>query len=355
MARPERRSTPGDGGSSPAIVVALSGCADGPGRALALRLAARPGVTVRPVDVEDPALADRLDGVDSVVHLDLGPAVAADLDDAPGRAAAAERLVSGARAVLGAAERTGVPRVVLVTSAMVYGAAPDNPVPLDEDAPLRATPDGGLVAALLQVEAEVERARSSTPGLTVTVLRPAVLVGPGANSVLTRHFEAPRLLVLKGSRPHWQFCHVDDLVTALELAALGTAEGTLTVGCEGFLEQQRVEELSGLRRLEVPAVLAQATAGRLHRLGMTPAPEDELVYAAHSWVVPSTRLRATGWTPRFDNETTLMELLADIERRSAPGGRRFGTREATLGAAGATVAVLGAAAIVRQLRQRRGI
>jgi hypothetical protein len=40
--------------------------------------------------------------------------------------------------------------------------------------------------------------------------------------------------------------------------------------------------------------------------------------------------------------------------RSAGHGRRLG-RDATLGAAGATVAVLGTAAVVRQIRkQRRG-
>ncbi len=355
MGRPTEGTTPGDGVTPPGFVVAVSGCSEPPGRSLSLRLVTHPGVTVRPVDAEDPALPERLVGADTVVHLDLGPAVAAGLDDAPGRAAAAERMVAGARSVLAAARTAGVPRVVLVTSAMVYGAVPDNPVPLPEDAPLRATPDGGLVAALLQVEAEARAAREAAPELTVTVLRPAVLVGTGANSVLTRHFEAPRLLVLRGSRPLWQFCHVDDLVSALELAALGRVEGAVTVGCDGFLEQRRVEELTGLRRLEVPTALAQAAASRMHRLGISPAPAEELVYAAHSWVVPTARLRAAGWQPRHDNETTLMELMADIERRADGGARWLGTREATLGAAGAAVAVVGTAAIVRQLRQRRGI
>ena len=41
------------------------------------------------------------------------------------------------QAVLTAAAATGVRRVVLLTSAMVYGALPDNDVPLAEDAPLR--------------------------------------------------------------------------------------------------------------------------------------------------------------------------------------------------------------------------
>ena len=41
------------------------------------------------------------------------------------------------RMCLDAAARTGVQRCVLLSSAMVYGARPDNPVPLTEQAPVQ--------------------------------------------------------------------------------------------------------------------------------------------------------------------------------------------------------------------------
>jgi nucleoside-diphosphate-sugar epimerase len=236
---------------------------------------------------------------------------------------------------------------------MVYGASADNPVPLDEDAPPAAVADGPAISALLEVEETATKARDVHPGLRVTVVRPAMLVGPGADSALTRHFEAPRLLVVKDSRPHWQFCHVDDLVSALELAAVGAVDGAVTVASDGFLTQAEVEEATGLRRIELPARIAYGTAERLHRLGMTPAPASELAFTAEPWVVPSTRLRAVGWEPMHDNRSALEALIQERTRRPS-SGRRLG-RDATLGAAGATVAVLGTAAVVRQIRrQRRG-
>ena len=60
--------------------------------------------------------------------------------------------VRGAQTVLTAAAAEGVGRVVLVTSAMVYGAHPDNPVPLAETAPLRADPDTSVAGDLLEIE-----------------------------------------------------------------------------------------------------------------------------------------------------------------------------------------------------------
>src|SRR5580700_12295257 len=126
-----------NGRASP--VVAVTGAAHGLGHALTVRLAASArigrvvaidghrgdatGVTWRVVDVRDPALAGRLAGVDAVVHTDID--LAPDSDPRSRRAFN----VRGAQTVLTAAAAGRVGRVVLVTSAMVYGARPDNPVP----------------------------------------------------------------------------------------------------------------------------------------------------------------------------------------------------------------------------------
>jgi nucleoside-diphosphate-sugar epimerase len=149
-------------------VVAVTGAASGLGQAVASSLAQRPdvgkvvaiddrrgdveGVTWRVLDVCDPALAGRLGKVDAIVHLDVDTSVDSRKDERPGRN------VRGTQTVITAAAATGVRRVVLVTSAMVYGALPDNPVPLDEDAPLRALPDGSFVSDLLEIEQLAHRA-----------------------------------------------------------------------------------------------------------------------------------------------------------------------------------------------------
>ena len=69
--------------------------------------------------------------------------------------------------------------MVLVTSAMVYGARPDNPVPLPEDAPLAADADSSVAGDLLEVEQLARRSPRANPGMAVTVVRPAALVGDG--------------------------------------------------------------------------------------------------------------------------------------------------------------------------------
>ncbi|WP_433497851.1 NAD-dependent epimerase/dehydratase family protein [Sphaerimonospora sp. CA-214678] len=344
-------------------VVAITGAASGIGRAFLARVASSadfrrvvaiddqrgdvPDVTWRVLDIRDPLLANRISDVDVLVH--LGTDESMDGDPAERR----RYNLRAAQTVLTACAAARVRRVVLVTSAMVYGAAPDNPVPLEEDAPVTAESDTGVIGDHLEIEALVRRSLRSHPGLEVTVLRPAALVGPGIDTVVTRHFEAPRLLVVKGCLPRWQFCHIDDLVSALEAAALGRVSGAVAVGSDGWLEMDQVEEISGLRRFELPAGLTFGTAQRLHRLGITPAPAADLHYVVYPWVVDCAALRAAGWKPAWSNEAALCELLELSEGRHAVVGRRLSGKEATITAAGATVAVIGTAAIVRVARRKR--
>jgi nucleoside-diphosphate-sugar epimerase len=295
----------------------------------------------------------------AVVHVALDSDLRAALATPPARRR--ERAEASVRAVVTAAAAAGAGRLVLVSSAMVHGALPDAPVPLPDDAPLLAAPDDGLVGDLLAVEEVWERAARALPGVPTAVLRPAAVVGPGVDTVVTRSFEVPRLLALRERAPVWQFCHVDDLADAVAVVLSRGMTGALGAGAEGVLPHEALERSSGLRSVELPARLAQATAERLARLGLLPTPAGDLAYVVHPWAVSSARLREAGWRPARSNEECLAVLLEGVAerrsgRRGAAGGPRL-PREAALGAAGAAgaaVAVVATAAVLRQARARRG-
>lgn len=363
------------GGARGGLVVAVTGAAHGVGEHLVRHLASSemsagavkkviaidsirgdaPRATWRLADVRDPMVADRLNGVDVVVHL------AVDIGSAAERLDRHSSNVRATATVLTAAAAAGVKHVVLVTSAMMYGAQADNAVPLAEDAPVLAAPDSALLGDLLEMERLASQAPRSHPGLAVTVVRPAALVGPGVDTVVTRHFEAPRLLALKGAQMSWQFCHVDDLVSALETVVTRGVDAhpadrhrVVAVGSEGWLDQLDVERVTGKRHIELPAAVAFSTAERLHRLGATPASAGDLHFLVYPWVVETSWLNEQGWTAAHTNEDALRAALAESSGRLAIGGHRLGRRDAAAGAAvGATVALVGTAALVRRARRRR--
>jgi nucleoside-diphosphate-sugar epimerase len=187
----------------------------------------------------------------------------------------------------------------------------------------------------------------------VTVLRPAVVLGAGEREPLAALLAAPRLLRIRGAAGHWQFCHVTDLAAAIELAVLGELDGTANVGADGWLDTTELEQVTGRRGLELPERVAVGTAERLHRLGLTPAPPSELAYLIHPWVVGTAGLRAAGWQPRYTNADAVRAHLADLAERERTRPARLDARTATA-AAGAAVALVGTAALVRRARRRRG-
>ncbi|QTE30023.1 NAD-dependent epimerase/dehydratase family protein [Pengzhenrongella sicca] len=317
----------------------------------------------RPEPVRDvPWMVERLDEVPLLDPQELlaGAAVIVlvlhdgDYATYAGTAPATRRtdVVAHAQRLLAAARAVGARHVLVVSSAMVHGAAAGQ-APLTDDAPLLTADDGGLVGDLLAVEAVIARIRRRRTPL-VTVLRPAALVGEGVDTMITRHFEAPRLLTVRGAVREWQFAHVADVASAAEHAVDHALAGPLTVGAPDVLSPTQVETASGLRRIELAAVTAFGTAERLHRVGVLPAPASELAYTVYPWTVASDRLRASGWEAAFTSAECLEVLLDAGTGRIALAGRRVGPKDAAaLGAAGAAVAFLGTAAVWRQARVRR--
>jgi len=310
------------------------------------------GAHWRLVDLDSPDLASALRGVDALVHVAASTNLAADLRLTS--RTRRERATREIQTVVISAAAAGVARLVVVSSAMAYGASPGNPVPLPEDAPLAADADEGLVGDLLMVEQVLRVAGQVHPGLAITVVRPATLVGADIDTVMTRHFEAPRLLTVKGGCPAWQFCHVEDLATALVTTVELGLGPVVTVASQGWLTQTQVEEVSGMHRVELSESMALSIGQRLHRVGILPFPPSDLAFTVYPWAVSSATLAAAGWRPAYDNVACLRALVDGLRGHRAMAARRLDRKDAALGAASAAVALVGTAAIMRR-RRRKGV
>jgi nucleoside-diphosphate-sugar epimerase len=331
-----------------ASVVALTGAATPLGSAFLEALRAHPAAPTV-VSVDSPSARD-LDGVDVVAHL------ATDRSTTTPATQRHALNVHGTEQLLDAAVAAGVRRVVLLTSAMVYGASPTNGVPLEEDAPIVTGSPAGLLGEWLAMErAARDRADTTEGRLEVVSVRPASLVGLVADSLLPGLFESVRLLAIRDGHCHWQLCHTDDLLAALSAAATRTVSGAVTVGCDGWMAQRQVESIADMRSVVLPSAVAFATAERLHRIGMLSSPSSDLQYLIDPWVVGSQRLRATGWAPKWTNHAALgahLDVLGERVGRSLVVVDRKNATRAAAGA-GATLAVVGSLALARARTRRR--
>jgi nucleoside-diphosphate-sugar epimerase len=295
------------------------------------------------VDIASSDLTAVLDGVDAIVH--LAGVVAGSVDPT----LLAYVNIEGTRRVLEAAATGNVRRIVQVSSAAVYGAWPNNPVPLTEEAPLRPNP--GFVPAVHDAENErrlLEWARQH-PAATTTTLRLAPVVGPGAHGLLARAALGRPPVSVRGSARPVQIVHVDDAAAALALAVQVDLDGAYNVAADGWLPDPAARELVGNGPPALPDGIARRVLQALWATGLGDAPPELLPYLVHPWVVANDRLRAQGWEPMHSNVEAIRGSLPLATARTVR--RRIGVTATVV--AGTTATGLGVARVVRRRPVRR--
>jgi UDP-glucose 4-epimerase len=294
------------------------------------------------VDVAGSDLRPLFEGADVLVHL-------AGVHDAiPDEELMARVNVGGTRRVLEAAASAGVSKVVLVSSAAVYGAWPNNPVPLTEDAPLRPNPGFPLGVHKAELERLLAEWSLARPAVTTTVLRPAFVLGARADHAIARLIRARIPLGVGGSTAPVQFVHEDDATEAIALAVERDLPGVYNVAADGWLSRDALRALLGRKvQPSIGPELMERALRRLFRAGLVDVPPSEMPYLLHPWVVAVDRLRAEGWTPHYTNEETVLACLGGRQ----PGSTWKAAAAATAGA-GAATAGLVVAGLVRRRRRR---
>ncbi len=303
------------------------------------------GVTAGVADVRDPAIGARFAGVDVLVHL------AFQVDPLRDEDAMRDVNVEGTRTTLTAAVEAGVTRIVVASSASVYGAHPDNDVPLTESSPRRPLRTFSYARHKGEVEDWLWEWATTLPSeVTLTVLRPAIVAGPGVDNFVSRQLEMPRFVTVAGHRPPMQVVHVEDVVEAFRHVATQDLPGAFNVAAPGWLSMDEALAVLGRRALVVPEEVAWTIAQWAWRLGISDAPASQLPYVMHPWVVDVSRLEATGWTASYSNRDGLSELAAEHAAWMRAGPVRVRRDRAAMALALAGLA--GAGALLS--RARRG-
>ena len=297
------------------------------------------------IDVRNENIKARFKGVDVVVHL------AFIMDPIKDEALMRDVNLNGSQNVMRAAAEAGAKKIVYASSGVAYGAHPDNDFPLTEDSPLRANLDFSYPAHKLEVEYVVKEIRNEFPDLTLTVLRPAMVLGPHADSAWSHLLEMPIIFSIKGYSPSFQFVHEDDVSGALAFAVFEDLDGAFNVAPEGWMSQKEVHAIVDRPHFQLGEHRAFNLADRLWNSGLAEAPPGMLHYAMHSWVMSSDKLREAGFTCSRSNEDTLKEAVERSHSFVRLGPNRVEKKRLAAGAA-VGLGLVGTAAAVRSARRQ---
>ena len=262
-------------------------------------------------------------GCDQVIHL----------AEDPGRRADPRAAAAGFQAMLQRVDRAGCRRLVVVSSALVYGARPGNPVPLTESHEPCPTLVLGYARAKAALEELAQRWASRT-GAELAILRPTTTLSEERSGYVASALRTAIALRDEEVDVPVQFLHEHDLAAAVALLAGNGATGMFNVAPDHWIEPAEFAELMAEIELPRPPFVT-TVAGHVGAVIRPEVARGLAPYVRYPWVVANDRLRAEGWKPSHTNEEALVAGTPTPPWRSAWVRRR---QELALGAAGLTTA-----------------
>ncbi len=306
------------------MIVAITGASGFFGQTLVRRLADDPAVSqIRMLDVRPPAqqppkasyhrwdmLAgddDRpLEGCDALVHL-------AFIEPRPGmdEARVVQDNVRGVAHAAEAVARAGVGQLVHASSVAAYGFHADNAGRvLNESAPCRGNTDFYYPETKARSEHVLDGFAADHPEVTVTVLRPSVVLGPSQ----AKHLGWLKLRVqpyLRGPAPPIHLTHEDDVAAAFQAALHRRKAGAFNIATEEPLAVREWGPALGKPGLPLPR--STVRLGNLaHRLGKMALHPGWMRLGSSLPIVVSTdrARRELGWEPEHSTTGDVLRALA---------------------------------------------
>ncbi|MBX3232420.1 MAG: SDR family oxidoreductase [Labilithrix sp.] len=259
------------------------------------------------VDIRRKKLKDifRSEPIEAVVHLGV-------MHDP--RASQAEHHswnVAGFQKLMEYVAQFDVPKLVVLSSANVYGPQPDNAQFLNEDAPLLGGARFGEIRDLIEVDMLAQGFFWKHPDTETVILRPVHILG-GVHNAASNFLRLPTIPRLLGFDPMIQVIHESDVVRALRAALAPGKRGIYNIAGPDPLPLSHAIKILDRPSVPVPYSLGKSLLKRLWSLRLTTFPAPELDHIRFVCMVDDRRARAElGYAPATPIADTVLSVDAD--------------------------------------------
>jgi UDP-glucose 4-epimerase len=261
----------------------------------------------RELDIRRKKLKDvfRLGNVGAVVHLGV-------MHDP--RASASEHHswnVAGFAKLCEYVAQFEVKKLVVLSSANVYGPQPGNAQFLTEEAPLLGGQNFSEIRDLVEVDMLAQSFFWKRPETETVILRPVHILGTVRNAA-SNFLRLPAIPTALGFDPMIQVIHEADVVSALRLALRPGVRGIFNLAGPEPLPLSRVIKMLGRPSVPIPVSLGKRMLERMWALHLTNFPAPEVDHIRYVCMVDDGRARlGLGFTPGKSLEETVMAVDAD--------------------------------------------
>ncbi|MBN1654076.1 MAG: NAD-dependent epimerase/dehydratase family protein [Deltaproteobacteria bacterium] len=220
--------------------------------------------------------------------------------------------VVGFKKILEYVEQYRVPKLILLSSANLYGPNPENPQFLSEEAPLLGAQDFSQIRDLVDVDMLAQSFFWKRPQTETVILRPCHILGKVRNAP-SNYLRLKRPITLLGYDPMMQVIHERDVVDAIVHALKPGQRGIFNLSGAGQLPLSRLIRMLNKPAIPLPAPLVKSAMRRLwsYRVSDYSAPEfDHLRYTC--MVDGSRALEQLGFRPSRGIRETLEAVYNEV-------------------------------------------
>jgi UDP-glucose 4-epimerase len=206
--------------------------------------------------------------------------------------------------VLEASSKAKVKHILYTSSTTAYGFYPDNDTPLTEDSPLRGNDEFTYAKNKKEIEGILQGFINKHHDITVTIVRPCFVVGPGFNNPMASHLQKKFVMLPSNTQP-FQFVHEDDLMDIMILFIKERIEGVYNVAADGTMTFVEMIKMLGNIPIPIPwpiIYVLNNLAWYLRLSFITEYPSPAMRLMVNPWLATSEKLiRKTGYRFKYDS------------------------------------------------------
>ncbi len=210
-----------------------------------------------------------------------------------------------------------VPKVILLSEHSVYGALPDSPLWLKENAPLSGSRLFKENTSIISADHMFSELFWKVPEISTVILRPVNILGPKTRGLLNTYLKLDKAPAVFGFDPFMQIIHERDVAHAIELALEKDIKGKFNVTGSGSLPLSVLSEETGVKSRILPAPLAHGYAEYRFKTSKFPFPGCAISFFQFPISIDGSEFKkVTGFEPKISLKNTIQSIKGFVKLAS---------------------------------------
>lgn len=221
-----------------------------------------------------------------------------------------EVIAIGTYYILNACHAASVRKIVMASTADVYGAFPTNPNFLTEDMTPRGYRHSKFLRDKIDAENQLMSYQKKHPKSVVTIVRPTTILGPNIHSYKIDYLNRPVVPTIMGFDPLMQFVHEKDVLNLLIKLVSEDHPGIFNLAGDGVLPLSKAIRLCGKLNMRLDSFTFKTLGQLLWYADLAVAPASHIDFLRYLCIVDNQKIKTEiGFVPEYTSKEALQSFV----------------------------------------------